>query len=405
MALLYAVQAATGNPGLVFLPVAHYLTQQLGFAAAQLAGFQAMVLLPWMIKPLWAIVIDTLIQQGYTTQGFLMVCFGSIALGFGGLSLVPSPTVGLLLLGLGLISVLVAFSDVVADRWMVLEGQRHQRGNLYQAAQWVGWGSTAIAMFLVGGWLADRMPLNQVFGLSAVVPILALVLVIWQWPDAEKTPIQRKFWQNRSQGSGLDPQQRPGDSLKNPGILGSLINALKQPDLRQVLGLVVLIHLSPLPIDYLYQVQELGFDNHLVGQLKATETLGTALGALGFGLWAWRSSRLPLIPLAIIGQAGVMLSLVALSADVTSAYGVYLLRGACAIVSFLGLFGRVVAVCPPQVAGSAYALVVSASNLAVSLGAVMGGTLYDLGLPFQRVALVGVGYTLLVGLWLKRHRR
>ena len=49
MALLYAVQAATGNPGLAFLPVAHYLTQHHGFAAAQLAGFQAMVLLPWMI--------------------------------------------------------------------------------------------------------------------------------------------------------------------------------------------------------------------------------------------------------------------------------------------------------------------------------------------------------------------
>jgi len=100
-----------------------------------------------------------------------------------------------------------------------------------------------------------------------------------------------------------------------------------------------------------------------------------------------------------------MLSLVALSADATSAYGVYLLRGACAIVSFLGLFGRVVAVCPPQVAGSAYALVVSTSNLAVSLGAVMGGTLYDWGLPFPCVAFVGAGYTLLVGLWLKRHRR
>ncbi len=405
MALLYAVQAATGNPGLAFLPVAHYLTQYHGFAAAQLAGFQAMVLLPWMIKPLWAVVIDSLIRRGYTTQGCLVVCFGSIGLGFGGLSQLPSPTVGLLLLGLGMISVIVAFSDVVADRWMVVEGQRHQRGNLYQAAQWVGWGSTAMAMFWVGGWLADRVALNQVFGLSAVVPILALMLVLWQWPDAEKTPIQRKSWPTRSQGSDLDTQQRLGDSLKNPGIFASLINALKQPDLRQVLGLVVVLHLSPLPIDYIYQVQELGFDNHLVGQLKATETLGTALGALGFGLWAWRCSRLPLISLAIIGQAGAMLSLVALSADPASAHGVYLLRGMLTIVSFLGLFGRVVAVCPPQVAGLAYALVVSASNLAVSLGAVIGGTLYDWGIPFQGVALVGAGYTLLVGLWLKRHRR
>ncbi|MGB3202395.1 MAG: hypothetical protein WBA99_15930 [Nodosilinea sp.] len=170
-----------------------------------------------------------------------------------------------------------------------------------------------------------------------------------------------------------------------------------------MLGFVVLLHLSPLPIDYLYQVQELGFDNSLVGQLKAVESVGTALGALGFGLWAWRGSRLPLISLAVVGQVGAMLSLLGLS-DVASAYGVYLMRGVFAIVSFLGLFGQVVAVCPPQIAGLAYAVVISASNLALSLGAVAGGTLYDIGLPFKGVALVSTGYTLLVGLWLTYRR-
>lgn len=380
MALLYAVQAATGNPGLAYVPVAAYLTHQLGFSAAQLAGFQATVLLPWVTKPLWAMLVDGWSGLGDRTKGILALCFSVMVAGFGLLSLVPQPTVGGLLVGLSAISIAVAVSDVVADRWMVIEGQRHQRENVYQAAQWVGWGCTAVAMFLGGGWLADRIPLHQVFGLSAVIPAIALLLVAWKLPETSgDRPGQQASWRR-------------------------LRNALRQPDLRRVLGLVVLIHLSPLPIDYLYQVQDLGFENSLVGQLKAVESVGTALGALGFGLWAWRSPRLPLLSLAILGQVGAMLSLAGL-ADASSAYGVYLLRGIFSIVSFLGLFGRVVAVCPPQAAGASYALLVSASNLAVSLGAVAGGTLYDIGLPFRGVALVGAGYTLLVGLWLKGHHR
>ncbi|MEA5448377.1 MFS transporter [Leptolyngbya sp. CCNP1308] len=353
MALLYAVQAATGNPGLAYLPVAAYLTQQMNFSAAQLAGFQAMVLLPWVTKPLWALLIDGLARLGYTTKTYLVLCFGGMVLGFGLLSQVQQPTAGRLLVALGLLSVAVAIADVVADRWMVIEGLRHQRGNVYQAAQWVGWGSTAMTMFLVGGWLADRIPLHQVFGLSAVVPALALLLVAWKLPEVKENRPQPK-----SQGSSVDSLQFVNRGAKNPRIWADCVKALRRADLRRVLGLVVLLHLSPLPIDYLYQVQELGFENSLVGQLKAMESVGTALGALGFGLWAWRSARLPWLSLAVIGQAGAMLSLVGLS-GAASAYGVYLLRGMFAIVSFLGLFGQVVAVCPPQVAGSAYALVIS----------------------------------------------
>ncbi|MGF1517174.1 MAG: MFS transporter [Nodosilinea sp.] len=218
MALLYAVQAATGNPGLAYVPVAAYLTNQLGFSAAQLAGFQATVLLPWVTKPLWALLVDRWAGRGDRTKGCLALCFSWIVAGFGLLSLVTQPTVGWLLAGLSLLSVAVAVSDVLADRWMVVEGQRHQRENLYQAAQWVGWGFTAVAMFLVGGWLADHIPLHQVFGLSTLIPGVALLLVVGKLPETSgDRPRQQASWRR-------------------------LRNALGQADLRRVLGLVVLLH-------------------------------------------------------------------------------------------------------------------------------------------------------------------
>lgn len=383
MTLLYAVQAACSNPGLAYLPVAAYLTDSLGFSATQLASFQAAVLLPWFTKPLWALLVDGVALVKYRVKSYLSLCYGLVIVGFGLLGLVPQPTAVELLFGIGIISTAVAVSDVLADRLMVVEGQQRQRANLYQAAQWVGWGSTAVAMFLAGGWLADHVALPTIFWLSTLLPGAALVLVVWKLPEKpDATQRLRASWQQFRQ-------------------------ALRQPDLRRVIGLVVVLQISPLPVDYLYQAQELGFDNGVIGQLKAVEAVGTALGALGFGLWAWRWSptgpgpmpQLPLLSLAVIGQAGATFSL-AFMHDVNSAYGVYLLRGLLGIFGFLGLFGRVVPACPPLAEGLTYAFLVSVSNFAVSLGLMVGGTLYDLGLPFGTVALIGTGYILTVGGWL-----
>lgn len=52
MLLLYGIQAACSNPGLAYLLLVAYLTDTLGFSAAQLASFQAVALLPWFSKPL-----------------------------------------------------------------------------------------------------------------------------------------------------------------------------------------------------------------------------------------------------------------------------------------------------------------------------------------------------------------
>ncbi|MBD2230495.1 MFS transporter [Phormidium tenue] len=375
MTLLYAVQAASSNPGLAYLPVAAYLTDALGFSATQLASFQAAVLLPWFTKPLWALLADGVALVNYRIKSYLILCYGLVVAGFGGLGLVPQPTAVELLIGISIVSTAVAVSDVLADRLMVVEGQRRQRANLFQAAQWVGWGSTAVAMFLAGGWLADHVALRTIFWLSTLLPGVALGLVVWKLPERpDATQRLRASWQQ-------------------------FCRALRQPYLRRVIGLVVVLQISPLPVDYLYQTQELGFGNGVIGQLKAVEAVGTALGAIGFGLWAWRAPQLPLLSLAVIGQAGATLSL-AFMHDVNSAYGVYLLRGLLGIVGFLGLFGRVVPACPPLAEGLTYALLMSVSNLAVSLGLVVGGTLYDLGLPFGTVALVGTGYILAVGSWL-----
>ncbi|NJN23011.1 MAG: folate/biopterin family MFS transporter, partial [Leptolyngbya sp. RL_3_1] len=83
--------------------------------------------------------------------------------------------------------------------------------------------------------------------------------------------------------------------------------------------------------------------------------------------------------------------------DVPSAYGVSLVRGLMAMLGNLGLLGLMVRLCPKGAEGFTYALMVSVSNLAASLGLVIGGQLYDWGLSFGLVAMIGAGYTVLCG--------
>ena len=158
---------------------------------------------------------------------------------------------------------------------------------------------------------------------------------------------------------------------------------------------MVLIQVSPLPVDYLYQREVLAFDNTLIGQLKALEYLGLGLGAGAFG-WGARQWQLPLLPLAIIGSAIATLSL-AFMRDATSAYGVYGIRGLAQAVGMLSLLGLIAARCPPGAEGFTYALMVSVSNLAMGIGLVMGGQLYDWGLSFAGAAAIGAGYLVLCG--------
>lgn len=372
MVLLYGIQAACSNPGLAYLPLVTYLTDTLGFSATQLASFQAVVLLPWFSKPLWGLIADGVPLWGYRLKSHLLLCYSVVVLAFVLLSRWAEPSAALLIGGILVISTGVAFSDVLADKLMVEEGQKRQRANLLQAAQWGGLGFTAIAMYGFGGWLADHASLGTALLLSTILPGIGILVVAYGLHEPPNASFAlgkswRQFWQ-----------------------------AAQQPGLRRVLGLIVLIKLGPIPVDYVYQRQVLDFGNTLIGHLKAVEGLGLGLGAIAFGLLTRYVPRLSLLGLTIGAGALATLSL-AFMQDAPSAYGVSLVRGFMAVLSTLGLFGLVVRICPKGSAGFTYALMVSISNLATSLGLVIGGQLYDWGLSFAMVAVIGAGYTVLCG--------
>ena len=372
MALMYAMQAACSNPGFAFLAVASYLSDTLGFSATQLASFQAIVFLPWFAKPLLGILTDGLPLWGYRFKSYLVICYATVVISFIGLGSWPQPSARVLLIGLVLLSTGIACSDVLADRLMVIRGRATDRINRLQAAQWTGLGFTAVAVLVLGGWSADHLSLARVFFLSALLPVVALGWILLNYSEERDFSVTlRQSWQQ-------------------------FLRGFRQSELSSLVWLVILLQISPMPLDYPYQREVLAFDNTLIGQLKAVEFLGIGLGALTFGLVSQKAVRLPLLRFAIMGSAIATLSL-AFMQDATTAYGVYLVRGIASIVALLSLFGIIARRCPKGAEGFTYALLVSISNLAASGGLIVGGQLYDWGLSFALVAVIGAGYTLVMG--------
>ena len=369
---MYAIQAACSNPGFAFLAVASYLTDTLGFSATQLASFQAIVFLPWFAKPLLGILTDGLPLWGYRFRSYLVMCYATVVISFIGLGCWSQPTARVLLVGLLLLSTGIACSDVLADRLMVIQGRATDLINRLQAAQWTGLGFTAVAVLVLGGWSADHLSLSLVFFLSALLPAIALGWILLNYSEERDSSITlRQNWQQFWRG-------------------------LRQPELSSLVWLVILLQISPSPIDYPYQREVLAFDNTLIGQLKAVESLGIGLGALAFGLASQIAARLPLLTLAIVGSAISTLSL-AFMHDAATAYGIYFIRGIAGIVALLSLFSIIASRCPKGAEGFTYALLVSLSNLAASGGLIVGGQLYDWGLSFALVAIIGTGYILVIG--------
>ena len=84
-------------------------------------------------------------------------------------------------------------------------------------------------MYGLGGWLADHGSLSAAFFLSTILPGVGILVVAYGVAENPNATFAlgkswRQFWQ-----------------------------AARQPGLRRLLGVIVLLKVSPLPVDYIYQ--------------------------------------------------------------------------------------------------------------------------------------------------------
>src|SRR5881396_1618030 len=152
------------------------LKERLGMSPSQVGKFGTIILLPWVIKPLYGMISDSFPLFGTRRKSYFLLTSALATLAGIALGLVGEPTysklaVFMLIMGLG-----VAFTDVLTDAMMVENGKPLGLTGAFQSVQWAAINVATILVGLIGGYFAEQRNLQGAVLVAAVFPLVALVM-------------------------------------------------------------------------------------------------------------------------------------------------------------------------------------------------------------------------------------
>lgn len=383
---LYFVQGiAEPTEGLITQPV-RSLLKGWGHSAAEIATFSAVISLPWSLKPLYGLLTDFVPLAGSRRRIYLILTSGLTTLGLLYLYWRP-PQQGsfhALMLLLLLPTLGVAFSDVVADGFMIDKGQPRGITGLLQSVQWGANYTATIAAAVIGGFLSQRGRQELGFLICAGVTAVAFLLALFAVDE--------------------DRRARPPH---NPGEVAHAVwKAVRNPIVLAVCAFLFLWSFNPFSMSvlYLFMTQEMGLSEQFYGNNIALLSVGAVAASVAYGFYCRRVRFVLLIHLSIL--AGVINTAAYwFMTDELSATVVTITVGFTYMTASLVQLDLAARVCPLAVAATLFALLMALTNLSLGLSAAVGGHLYDLWTPALGArgafdALVGLGSALTAACWL-----
>jgi len=332
------------------------LKERLGLSPSQVGKFGTIILVPWVVKPLYGMISDAFPLFGRRRKSYFLLTsalatLAGVALGLLGEPMYGSLAVFLLIMGLG-----IAFTDVLTDAMMVENGKPLGLTGAFQSVQWTAISVATLFVGVVGGYLAEHRLLQTGFLLIAVFPLLALVMgaAFIHEPPAKSA---REEFQEAWQG---------------------IRHAVRDRTMWIVAGLIFFWTFSPsigIPLFY-FQTDTLKFSQQFIGLLGS---LGAAAQIVGAAFYAPLSRRYPLrrlIEWSIgVGVVGTLAYL--LYNDWKSAMIIDITFGGLSMIVQLAFLDLAAKACPPHAEGTFFALLMSVYNFGVQGSQVAGGYLYD----------------------------
>ncbi|HEX4129805.1 MAG TPA: MFS transporter [Pirellulales bacterium] len=356
LAAMYFIQGI-GEPsdGLLAQPMMSLL-RSWQRSPQEIATFSAALVLPWALKPLYGLLVDSVPLFGSRRKSYLIASSLLSTIGFAALYVyAPQEPAPWLLLACLLVPALgVAFADVVIDALMVEFGQPTGTTGQLQSIQWSAIYAAAIITSLAGGELSQRamyrLPLLICAVFSGAMLWMAVRLVE---PPAIAATARTDQYHAAPRGSAW------------PLLL--------------VLGTFIFLwHFNPFcgAVLYLHLTSGLGLSESFVGTSNAIAAV-TALAACGlYAAYCRRLSARQLIHVSIgLGVIGT-LCYAAVDGE-RSACIAAALFGFASTVATLAMLDLTAQVCPLAWAATVFATMMAVANLSMMLSTHLGGAMYQ----------------------------
>ncbi len=174
-----------------------------------------------------------------------------------------------------------------------------------------------------------------------------------------------------------EDRQAPVPGQRFRAAVGELVTAARTPAVLVAAAFLFLWSFNPFntSVLYLYMMEHLKMSEQEYGISVALLSVGAIAGSLGYGLYCRRVSLVWLVHLAI--AAGVVSTLAyCLVQGPTSSRLVSLAVGFTYMTGSMVLLDLAARACPIHAAGTTFALLMSLSNLSLSLSVALGSWLY-----------------------------
>jgi predicted MFS family arabinose efflux permease len=363
------------------------MLKTLAMNAAQVAALLSVLMIPWMIKPIFGILSDSLPFAGYRRKSYLTLFYGlsaSCYLAAAALQLTSSPqSLSFLIAALFLTAMGMAASTAIICGLTLEVGRPQAETRKFQAVQAVSYYSANIGSFLLGGYLCGHLVPSQALTVAsaiAAIPCAATAVSSWFLLKEEKTNVKPPSW---------------------PALRAKLAPT----QFKRLLYVALFMccwSFSPgfgTPL-YFHQTKDLAFSQVFIGQLGALLSLGMIAGAFFYSkiLDKKTSPQTQAKITVLIGTTSTLAYL--LLGSPTSAVCLELLRGFAEMLAILLVYGLAADVSPKDFESTTIAVLVASYNIAEQISINIGARLYTYVFKEVFAPLVVVSALATLACWL-----
>ncbi len=342
--------------GVINQPLVYYLKEALGWAPDQVTRYIALLIIPWVIKPIYGLLSDFVPILGYRRRPYLILANLLTVGGFLWITGLTAPAQ--ILIALYITAFGMAASSTITEAVLVETGNKVGMSGRFLNAQWMWFNVASVTASLLGGWLAQRLSPHSAFHTAAWIAAFAPIgaaLTAWFLVAEDRTAVQ---------------PPRTDENVLLSGIF-------KNRQFWIVAGFLFLINIVPsfgTPL-YYHMVDDLRFSQQFIGILSALAAVGSVLGSF---VYAFAARRMTLkwllylsIALGVIGNGSYVLMSSQVSAIIINVVGGVF--GMIALVASLTVAAHAV---PEKSTGFAFALLMSVNNLAGQLSSNLGAWMF-----------------------------